>query len=219
VSRILAFWRSTLGKKVVMGVTGLIMIVWLVLHMAGNLQAFAGAEKLNGYAALLHGPAHELLLLSRVILLAALILHVIAATQLTVMSRKARPVQYAKKVPQASTVASQTLRWGGVLILVFLVYHLSHFTWGTAHPDFVQGNVYHNLVVGFRDPLIVVFYLIALIAVGLHVYHGTWASLRSLGVARPSPNPRHRPIALVIALIVWLGMSVIPVAVWFGWLK
>ena len=105
------------------------------------------------------------------------------------------------------------------LILVFLVYHLSHFTWGTAHPDFVEGNVYHNLVVGFRDPLIVVFYLIALIAVGLHVYHGTWASLRSLGVARPSPNPRHRPIALVIALIVWLGMSVIPVAVWFGWLK
>jgi len=128
VSRLLSFWRSTLGKKVVMGITGLIMIVWLVLHMAGNLQAFAGAEKLNRYAALLHGPAHELLLLSRVILLAALILHVVAATQLTVMSRKARPVQYAKQVPQASTLASQTLRWGGVLILVFLVYHLSHFT-------------------------------------------------------------------------------------------
>jgi succinate dehydrogenase cytochrome b subunit len=219
VSRLLAFWRSTLGKKVVMGVTGLIMIIWLVLHMAGNLQAFAGADKLNGYAAILHGPAHELLLLSRVVLLASLILHVIAALQLSVMSRQARPVQYARKAPQAATVASLTLLWGGVLILVFLIYHLSHFTWGTAHPDFIEGNVYHNLIVGFHDPLVVIFYLIALIAVGLHVYHGAWASLRSLGVARPSANTRHRPIALAIALIVWLGMSVIPVAVWFGWLK
>jgi succinate dehydrogenase / fumarate reductase cytochrome b subunit len=213
------FWRSTLGKKVVMGVTGLIMIAWLVLHMAGNLQAFSGPAKMNGYSALLHGPGHELLVLTRVVLLAALILHVVAAVQLTVLDRRARPVGYVKKSPQAATLASRTLRWGGALILVFVVYHLMHFTWGTVHPDFIEGDPYHNLVVGFKNPWVVLFYLVALMAVGLHLYHGAWASLRSLGAARPSANPLHRPIALVVALAVWIGLSMIPVAVWFGWLR
>ena len=212
-------WRSTLGKKIVMGLTGLIMIAWLVLHTAGNLQAFAGPAKLNGYSALLHGPGHELLLLSRVILLVALALHVLAAVQLTLLDRRARPVAYARKTPQAATVASRTLRWGGGLILVFLVYHLMHLTWGTAHPDFVEADPYHNLVVGLRRPGVALFYLIGLVAVGLHLYHGAWASLRSLGAARPTPNPLHRPVALVVALGVWIGLSLIPVAVLVGWLK
>lgn len=214
-----AFWRSTLGKKVVMGLTGLIMIGWLVLHMVGNLQAFSGPAKLNGYSALLHGPGHELLVLTRIILVVALTLHVVAAVQLTLLDRRARPVGYARKSPQAATVASRTLRWGGVLILVFLVYHLMHLTWGTVHPDFIDGDPYHNLVVGLRRPAVALFYLIALVAVGLHLYHGAWSSFRSLGAARPSPNPLHRPVALVVALAVWLGLSLIPVAVWVGWLK
>ena len=217
--KLLAFWRSTLGKKVVMGLTGLIMIVWLVLHMVGNLQAFGGAAKLNGYSALLHGPAHEVLVLTRIGLLVALVLHVVAAVQLTVLDRQARPVGYVKKSPQAASLASRTLRWGGVLILVFVVYHLMHLTWGTVHPDFIEGDPYHNLVAGFQRPGVVVFYLVALMAVGLHLYHGAWASLRSLGAARPAPNPLHRPVALVVALAVWIGLSAIPLAVWFGWLK
>jgi succinate dehydrogenase / fumarate reductase cytochrome b subunit len=213
------FWRSTVGKKVVMGLTGLIMIAWLILHLLGNLQIFAGADTINRYAALLHGPGHELLLAMRVGLLLAVGLHIVAAVQLTLLDRAARPVGYARKAPQAATLASRTLRWGGVLIVVFIVYHLMHFTWGTVHPDFVPGDVYHNMVTGFRRPLVVVFYLAALAALGLHLYHGAWSSFRSLGAARPQAHPLHRPIALALALGIWLGLSAIPVAVWFGWVK
>jgi succinate dehydrogenase / fumarate reductase cytochrome b subunit len=207
-----------MGKKVVMGVTGLIMIGFLILHMLGNLQAFAGAEKLNGYAALLHGPGHELLLLLRGVLLVSLVLHVVAAVQLTRLDRAARPVGYERKVPQRATFASRTIRWGGVLLLVFIVYHLLHFTTGDVHPDFVEGDVYHNLVTGLRNPLVATFYLVAMVAVALHLVHGAWGSLRSLGVARAKRDPFERPVARVLAVALWLGFSIVPVAVLLGWL-
>ncbi len=219
MTKVLGFWRSTLGKKVVMGVTGLIMIGFLIMHMAGNLQAFIGPEKLNAYGAMLHGPLHEVTLLVRVVLLVSLVLHVIAATQLTLLDRAARPVGYARRVSQAATSASRTLRIGGVVLLIFIILHLLHFTTGQIHPDFIEGDVYHNLVVGLAPPLVAVLYIVAMAAVGLHTYHGAWSSLRSLGAAQPRPNPLHRPIARVIAVIVWLGFTVIPVAVLLGWLK
>jgi succinate dehydrogenase / fumarate reductase cytochrome b subunit len=216
VTKILSFWKSTLGKKVVMGVTGLIMIGFVVLHMAGNLQVFIGADKLNAYGAMLHGPLHEITLILRVILLASLALHVVAAVQLTLLDRAARPIGYAKKVAQAATPASMTLRIGGVVLLVFIVLHLLHFTTGQIHPDFIEGDVYHNLVSGLSRPLVAVLYIVAMAAVGLHLYHGAWSSLRSLGAAQPRPNPLHRPIARVIAVVVWLGFTIIPVAVLLG---
>lgn len=216
MNKILSFWRSTLGKKVVMGVTGLIMIGFVILHMAGNLQVFIGAEKLNAYGAMLHGPLHEVTLILRVVLLASLVLHVVAAVQLTLLDRAARPVGYAKKVAQAATPASMTLRIGGVILLVFIVLHLLHFTTGQLHPDFIEGDVYHNLITGLSQPVIAILYIVAMAAVGLHLYHGAWSSLRSLGAAQPRPNPLHRPIARVIAVVVWLGFTVIPVAVLLG---
>jgi succinate dehydrogenase / fumarate reductase cytochrome b subunit len=219
VSKILAFWHTTLGKKVVMGVTGLIMIGFVILHMAGNLQAFLGPEKLNAYGAMLHGPLHEVTLLLRAVLLLSLVLHVVAAVQLTVLDRAARPVGYAKKVSQAATPASMTLRVGGVILLVFIILHLLHFTTGQIHPAFIEGDVYHNLIVGLSSPLVAILYIIAMAAVGLHLYHGAWSSLRSLGAAQPTPNPLHRPIARVIAVVVWLGFTIIPVAVLLGWLR
>lgn len=219
MNKILSFWRSTLGKKVVMGVTGLIMIGFVILHMAGNLQVFLGAEKLNAYGAMLHGPLHEITLLLRVVLLASLVLHVVAAVQLTLLDRAARPVGYAKKVAQAATPASMTLRVGGIILLVFIILHLLHFTTGQIHPDFVEGDVYHNLISGLSYPVVAILYIVAMAAVGLHLYHGAWSSLRSLGAAQPRPNPLHRPIARVIAVVVWLGFTVIPVAVLLGVLK
>lgn len=219
MSKILAFWHTTLGKKVVMGVTGLIMIGFVILHMAGNLQAFLGPEKLNAYGAMLHGPLHEVTLLLRAVLLLSLVLHVVAAVQLTVLDRAARPVGYAKKVSQAATPASMTLRVGGVILLVFIILHLLHFTTGQIHPAFIEGDVYHNLIVGLSSPLVAILYIIAMAAVGLHLYHGAWSSLRSLGAAQPTPNPLHRPIARVIAVVVWLGFTIIPVAVLLGWLR
>lgn len=219
MTRILVFWRSTAGKKVVMGITGLIMIGFLIMHMLGNLQAFLGPAKLNAYGALLHGPLHEVTLLVRVVLCVSLILHVVAAVQLTRLDWSARPVGYARKVPQAATMASRTLRVGGMLLLLFIIFHLLHFTTGQMHPDFIPGDVYHNLVSGLRRPVVAVFYLVSMAAIGLHLYHGAWSSLRSLGAAPPRRNPLHRPIATAIALVVWLGFSALPVAVLFGWLR
>lgn len=218
MTRILGFWRSVVGKKVVMGATGLIMIGFVVVHMLGNLQAFLGSEKLNAYGALLHGPLHEVTLLLRAVLLAAVVLHIVAAVQLTLLDRAARPVGYARKVPQAATPASRTLRIGGVLLLAFIVFHLLHFTTGQVHPEFIPGDVYHNLVSGLSRPLVALFYIVAMLALGLHLYHGAWASLRSLGAAQPAPNPLHRPVARVLAVVVWLGFTIVPVAVLLGWL-
>ena len=219
MSKILTFWNSTPGKKVVMGVTGLIMIGFLVVHMLGNLQAFQGPAKLDGYAAMLHGPLHEVTLLIRVVLLVSLVLHVVAAIQLTLLDRAARPVGYARKVAQAATPASRTLRVGGVLLLVFIIYHLLHFTTGQLHPDFIEGSVYHNLVSGLHRPLVAGFYLISMVGIGLHVYHGAWSSFRSLGVSAAKPHPLHRPVARALAVVVWLGFSIIPVAILLGWLQ
>jgi succinate dehydrogenase / fumarate reductase cytochrome b subunit len=219
VRKIQAFWRSTVGKKVVMGVTGLIMIGYLILHMLGNLQAFEGAEKINGYAALLHGPLRGVVWGVRALLLASLVLHVIAGAQLTLLDRAARPAGYARKVAQAATPASRTLRVGGVILLAFIVYHLLHFTTGQVHPDFVAGDVYHNLISGLGRPLVAGFYLISMAAIGLHLYHGAWSSLRSLGLSQPKPDPLYRPVAAVVAVVLWLGFSIIPVAILLGWIR
>lgn len=219
MNKLRAFWDSTAGKKVVMGVTGLIMIGFLIMHMVGNLQAFQGPEKLNAYGALLHGPLHEVVLLLRAVLLGSLVLHVVAAVQLTVRDRAARPVGYSRKVSQAATPASRTLRIGGVLLLVFIIFHLLHFTTGQVHPAFIEGDVFHNLTTGLTGPVVAVFYLVSMVGVGLHVYHGAWSSLRSLGAVQPKPSPLHRPIARVVALLLWLGFSVIPVAVLLGWIR
>ena len=202
-----------------MGVTGLIMVGFVIMHMLGNLQAFGGAEKFNAYGALLHGPLHEVVLALRVVLLASVGLHIVAAVQLTLLDRAARPTGYARAEPQAATAASRTLRLGGVLLLLFIVYHLLHFTTGDLHPDFIPGDVYHNLVIGLSRPAVAGFYLIAMLALGLHLYHGVWAGFRSLGVGPESPRPRHRPIALAVAILVWLGFSGLPVAVMAGWLR
>ena len=218
MNNLLAFWRSTAGKKVVMGATGLVMIAWIVLHMLGNLQAFGGAAKLDAYAAILQGPAHELVLPVRALLLFCLALHVVAAVQLTLLDRAARPDAYARKVPQAATPASMTLRIGGVLLLAFIILHLMHFTSGQLHPSFIEGEVFRNLVIGLRVPAVALGYLVAMAALGFHLFHGAWASLRSLGAARPRPNPLHRPIARALAIVVWFGFSIIPVAVQLGWL-
>lgn len=218
MSRILAFWHSTIGKKIVMGLTGLIMIGFLAMHMLGNLQAFAGGPTLDAYAALLHGPLHEVVLLTRVVLLGAVALHLIAAYQLTKIDRAARPVAYARQAPQASTLASRTLRVGGVLLLVFIVFHLLHFTVGSVHPDFIEGSVFHNLVTGLARPVVALFYLLAMVSLGLHLYHGAWSSFRTLGLSRVSQHPLQRPVALGIAVVLWLGFSAIPVAVLLGWI-
>lgn len=202
-----------------MAVTGLIMVGFVIGHMLGNLQFFVSPEKINAYGALLHGPLHEVVLAARVVLLVSVILHIIAAYQLTMLDRKARPTAYARQTPQMSTLASRTMRIGGVLLLIFIPYHLLHFTTGDVHPSFIAGDVYHNLVTGLANPVVAIFYIAAMAALGLHLYHGGWAAFRSLGAGPDSPDPRHRPVAMTVAVIVWLGFTVIPMAVVFGWVR
>ena len=216
MSRPRLLWDSSVGKKAIMAVTGLIWVVYLITHMLANLLVFEGPTKINGYSAFLHGTGGALWA-ARLVLFVALVLHIVAAVQLAERRHDARPTRYAAgRDPQVSTLASRTIRWGGALILVFLVYHILHFTIGTAHPHFVEGDPYQNVASGFHNPVVVLFYLIAMVAVGLHLYHGMWSSGRSLGVSSPSPRPLRRSVALVLALLVWLGFSVIPIAVYAG---
>ena len=216
MSRIRALWDSSVGKKAVMAATGLIMVAYLITHVLANLLVFQGPDKINAYSAFLHGTGGALWA-ARLVLLAAVVLHIVAAVQLTLRRQAARPVGYAAgREPQVSTLASRTIRWGGALILVFLVYHILHFTIGTVHRSFVEGNPYHNVATGFGSPLVVLFYELAMAAVGLHLYHGIWSSGRSLGVSSPSPRPLRRQLALALSVIVWGGFAAIPIAVYAG---
>ena len=220
----LSFYRSTVGKKIIMGVTGLIGIGFVIAHMIGNLQAFVGAEKLNAYGALLHGPLAELLWALRAVLVVAVILHVLMAFQLTRRAAAARPVGYRRKEPQVATLASRTMLIGGILLLVFIIVHLMHFTTEQIDPGKWAGrtdaagrrDVYGNVVASFRIWWVLVFYAVAMIALGLHLFHGAWSSIRTLGYAKASPHPLKRRIALAVALIVWLGFTLVPVGVAAG---
>lgn len=221
------FYRSTVGKKIIMAVTGLIGIGYVILHVAGNLQAFAGREKINAYSALLHGPGAELLWVMRAVLIVAVVLHVVMAVQLTRVARAARPVSYHEREPQVSTIASRTMRWGGFLLLAFIVFHLLHFTTrqvdpaGWAHRADSAGryDIYGNIVASFRLPWVTAIYLVAMGALGLHLWHGVWSFGRSLGVAKPSAHPLRRRIAPMLAILVWLGFSLVPIAVMAGLIK
>jgi succinate dehydrogenase / fumarate reductase, cytochrome b subunit len=220
----LAFYRSTIGKKILMAVSGLIGIGFVILHMAGNLQVFIGQNKINSYGALLHGPLAELTWLLRIVLIVAVIVHVTMAYQLTQLSAAARPIGYQHRDPQVSTLASRTMKWGGVLLLVFIVVHILHFTTETIDPGGWRGmtdsqghrDVYGNIVASFRIWWVALFYIASMIALGLHLYHGAWSSVRTLGYAKPSAHPLHRRIALAVAAIVWLGFTLVPVGVIAG---
>ena len=216
MKRLWVLWDSAVGKKVIMAITGLIMVAYLITHVLANLLVFQGPVNINAYSAFLHGTGGALWA-ARLVLLAALVLHVVAAVQLSNRRFEARPIGYAGgRQPQVSTWASRSIRWGGALILAFLVYHILHFTIGTAHPSFVDGDPYHNVATGFHSLPVVVLYLIAMGMVGLHLYHGVWSSGRSLGMSPPSPNPLRRSVALVLAVFIWLGFTVIPLAVYAG---
>ena len=217
MGRLRRFYASMVGKKVVMGVTGLIGVGFVILHSLGNLLVFRGPEAINSYSHFLKSTG-ELLWGLRIVLIVAVILHVIAAVQLTRQSRAARPVGYVKRVPQVATIASRTMRWGGTLLLVFIVLHILHFTTGTIRPAgaFSAQDVYANVVTSFRIWWVALFYVVSMFALGLHLFHGAWSSARSIGVSPPSPEPLHHRVSLVIAVLIWAAFTAVPVAVVVG---
>ncbi|HEX2722641.1 MAG TPA: succinate dehydrogenase cytochrome b subunit [Gemmatimonadaceae bacterium] len=217
MNRALRFYSTAIGKKVVMGVTGLIGIGFVIGHMAGNLLAFRGPAAINAYAAFLQSTG-ELLWIVRLVLIASVILHVVAAIQLTRQNRAARPIGYVDREPQVSTWAARTMRWGGALLLLFIVLHIMHFTTGSWEPSgqFSETDVYSNLVTSFRIWWVTLFYVAAMLALGLHLYHGAWSSVRSLGISRRSPAPLHRTVAFAVAGLVWIGFTAVPLAIFAG---
>jgi len=217
MGRLRRFYGSMVGKKVVMGVTGLIGIGFVILHSLGNLLVFRGPAALNSYSHFLKSSG-ELLWGLRIVLIVALILHVTAAVQLTRRSRAARPIGYVKRDPQAATIASRTMRWGGALLLVFIVLHILHFTTGTIRPAgvFTHEDVYTNVVASFRIWWVALFYVVSMIALGLHIFHGAWSSVRSIGVSPESPEPLHHRISLALAILIWAAFTAVPVAVFSG---
>jgi len=209
-----------------MAITGVILFGWIFAHMVGNLKMYLGPEHYNEYAKWLRvmgspaipsfGGSSALLWASRIILLIAVGLHIQAATQLTLMNRAARPAGYRERDYVVASYASRTMRWGGVIILLFVIYHLLHLTFGTAHPNFVENDPYHNVVVGFQVWWASAIYIIANLALGLHLYHGLWSMFNSLGLNHPKFNAWRRTFAIAFALVITVANVSFPIAVMIG---
>jgi succinate dehydrogenase / fumarate reductase cytochrome b subunit len=216
--RIAAFFASTVGKKMVMAVTGVTLVLFVIGHMIGNLQLYLGPEALNHYAELLRELGHGgLIWVVRGGLLLMVGLHVWSATALTLESWAARPQSYKHRQQWAeSTYASRTMRWSGPILAAFIVYHLLHFTTGQAHGDFVTGDVYHNVVAGFSIWWVSGVYIVAMLLLGLHMYHGIYSMLQTLGLTHPSYNRMLKGLALLISLIIVVGNISFPIAVLTG---
>jgi succinate dehydrogenase / fumarate reductase, cytochrome b subunit len=215
-----SFWASTVGKKIVMAVTGVILFGFVVGHLAGNLQVFEGPAKLNAYGALLHSIG-ELLWPVRIVLLACVTLHIIATVQLALRKKRARPVGYSRKQAIASSYASRTMYWSGPIVLAFIIFHLLHLTAGYIHPGaaYIEGDVYHNVVSGFQVWWVSLSYIVAISLLGLHLRHGLWSMFQSIGIHQPRHTAALQKAALVIALLIVLGYISIPISVLLGLVK
>ena len=220
MQRLATLLDSSVGKKVVMGVTGVILFGYVAGHVTGNLLVFLGPEAINDYGRFLHTFLHGTgIWIARAGLLAAVVLHVWASVTLTAENRAARPVGYRRRENRESTFASRSMILSGPVLAGFIVYHLAHFTTGSVHPSFVPGDVYHNLVVGFRSWGAAAFYALAMLALGLHLYHGAWSMLQTLGASHPRWNLLRNRAAKVATVLIVAGFLSIPAAVILGLLR
>jgi succinate dehydrogenase / fumarate reductase cytochrome b subunit len=208
-------YSSTLGKKYIMAVTGIILFLFVVFHMLGNLQIFIGRDQLNAYARLLRVEPF-LLWAVRVALFLSVMVHIIAAVQLTLRNWAARPVGYARRQYVATDYASRTMVWSGPIIAAFVVYHLLDLSFGTVNPNFIPGDVYHNVVASFSVWYIAAFYLFAQLALAFHLYHGLFSLFQSAGASHPAYDRWRQPFALAVAVVIAVGNCSIPTAVLAG---
>jgi len=211
----LTFFGTSIGKKVVMATTGVILFGFVIGHMLGNLQVFMGANQMNAYAAMLKANA-ALLWGVRIVLLVAVILHIVAAVQLTRMSQRSRPEGYHYKDVIQADYAARTMRWSGPIIAVFVIYHLLHFTTGSVHPRFDVHDVYRNVISGFRVWPVSLFYIIAMVALAFHLWHGVWSMFQTLGLINPKSDKIIHRLAAIATLALVIGFISIPMAVLTG---
>lgn len=221
-SRVLAksgpIYQDSIGKKLVMAVSGLILFGFVVGHLAGNLQVYLGPEVFNGYAEFLRSePA--LLWGTRLVVFLAVVAHIWTAVALSRLKTAARPVAYARWSSQGTSYASRTMMWSGPILAAFIVYHLLHMTFGTLHPAFDPENVYQNFIIGFSSFPVVAAYVVAMAMLGMHLSHGIWSMFQTAGFNHPTGTKWLKVLSWVIAAVIALGFISMPVAVLTGILR
>ncbi len=215
MQQVMRITRTNVALKVVMALTGLLLFGFVVGHMLGNLQLYAGPETINGYAALLKSMP-GLLWAARIGLLLLVVAHVVCATILATRNAEARSTPYRKPKHQRSTYASRTMYWSGPILAFYIVYHLAHLTFGFAPHEWSYTDVYSNVVLGFQQPLIAGIYIVGNLALGIHLYHGLWSLCQSLGLSHPRYNRYRTMVATAAALVVTIGNISFPISVLLG---
>jgi succinate dehydrogenase / fumarate reductase cytochrome b subunit len=217
-----ALWGSTIGKKTVMAGTGVLMLLFLIVHMLGNLKIFFGSTDFNAYAAWLRTIGepvlHETwyLWVQRTVLVACVVLHGIAAYQLSRRDLAARPQKYAHQPAARATYATRTMRWGGVILGLFIVWHILDLTTGNLNPHFEAGHPYENIVADFKTWYADIIYIVAMLALGMHIRHGFWSAAQTLGANNRARDRVLKTAANVLAALLTAGFIVVPVAVMTG---
>jgi len=227
IHRAVRFWEAPIGKKAVMAGTGVMLFGYVVAHLLGNLQIYSSnPEQINIYAAFLHNPSNTGLLWgARLALLAAVALHVLASIQLWNLKREARPIAYYKKADVPTSYAARTMMWSGPIIAFFVIFHIMHLTVGSVpglalseisehHP-----NVRANVIAGFSNPLVAGFYIVAMVLLCVHLFHGLWSMFQSLGINHPRYTPLLKKFAAIAAIAICIGNISIPISVLLGWVR
>jgi succinate dehydrogenase / fumarate reductase cytochrome b subunit len=219
--------RSTVGKKIIMAVSGLFLVLFLVAHMAGNLKVFVGAESFDHYAEWLRTigepvlPYSAFLWIQRVLLLVAVGAHIWSATALTIIAKRARPVGYAHRRPVKGSYAARTMRWGGVIIVLFVVYHILDLTTRHLNPvdDLSQAHAAITADFGPDRWYVTAFYTLTILTLGFHLRHGIWSALQTLGVSNARRERAFKAIAFAVAFVICAGFLSVPLAVLTGLVK
>lgn len=222
---------STIGKKAIMAVSSIMLLLFIVAHLAGNLLIFSGRDAMNEYANFLRDVGHGApIWILRAMVIVAVLAHIWGAVTLTMRNRAARPVAYRRKQSIESTFASRTMMFGGITLLAYIIYHLAHFTFHQGVPggmvalppgqyEHIQYDVYQMAIASFQNPVISGIYVIAQLALGLHLYHGAWSFLHTLGLSHRRYDEGRRLFAAAFAGVISVGFIIIPVAVLAGIVK
>ncbi|MCG3205187.1 MAG: hypothetical protein KCHDKBKB_01906 [Elusimicrobia bacterium] len=212
------FFHSTIGKKSIVAITGLVMFGFVIGHLLGNLQVFVSADKLNAYAAFLK-ETKPLLWGTRLGLLLSVALHIVCTVQLNRRNRSSRPVAYQEHDLIQATLPSRFMIWSGAFLGFYVVYHLLHLTVGRVHPSFSHTDVYGNLVSAFQNPMVSTVYILAMVSLGFHLNHGIFSVFQTLGLNHPKYNLLRKIFAVGASVVIAVGYISIPVAVMAGWVR
>jgi succinate dehydrogenase / fumarate reductase, cytochrome b subunit len=213
---------NSVFKKVVMAASGIVMLLYLVAHVVGNLKVFAGRESFNSYSEWIRTvgepavPHQTVLTIVRIVLLVAVIAHFWAAVSLWRQARRARPERYVTKKAVAQSYASRTMRWGGVIVLLFIIWHILDLTVGAVNPDGSDTTPYDRLVASFSNPFITAFYVLALVLLGMHLRHGIWSATQTLGQSNKRRERTVNAFAIAFSTVLIAGFLLVPFSVLFG---